>query len=488
MTGRTVAIVGGGLSGTLVAMRLLAQVRPPQMMRVIIVEPRPQLGPGSAYSTVYAGHLMNVRAGRLSLVNEDAEHFVKWLRTHSHSDLSPSAESFAPRFLYGRYVSELLDASQARAHPYVALRHIRAEAVDLRNRDSGIDVLLKDGACIQADAAVLALGNPPPNQDFVPDPEFRSSSGYLSDVWQAGTVVSLARDASVLLVGSGLPAIDVAVALEESGFRGGIHVVSRRGIWPCVHARYEPCLRSIWQGESFGSLRTLLSTIRREVRLAEAEGGNWRAVIDSLRPYANRLWQGLSPVDRRRFFRHLRPYWEAHRHRMAPQVARIVEGLTEQGRLRLYAGRITAATWDEERAQVQIKLRGGSTLRVLRVSRVINCAGPESDYRKLPHPLWRNLFARGMAVAGPIGMGLRVGPEGQLINAQGEPSETLFTLGPTRLGALIETTSVPEIRVQAAVLAARLHGLTESSLGEMPQHKSSAPLHNPSGESSSATS
>jgi len=215
-----------------------------------------------------------------------------------------------------------------------------------------------------------------------------------------------------------------------------------------------------WEREDFASLRALLKALRLEVHRAEASGGDWRAVVDSLRPHANRLWQGLSAADQRRFFRHLRPYWEAHRHRMAPQVAKVIEGLAQQGRLRLHAGRVKVLFWDEEGADVEIKLRGRFGRVVLRVNRVINCTAPESDYRMLTHPLWRNLFARGIAVAGLIGLGLRTGPEGQLVNAEGEPSPSVFTLGVTRIGTLFETTSVEEIRAQAAALASRLLSTT----------------------------
>jgi len=329
MTSKTVAIVGGGLSGTLVAMRLLESVTPAQMMRVLVIEPRPALGPGLAYSTIYSGHLMNVRAGRLSLRAEDPEHFVKWFQ--AHSDSSVSVDSFAPRFLYGRYAAELLAAAQAKAHPYVALKHVRGAVIDLRYVDSGVVLQLKGGSTIPADAAVLAPGNPPPSQEAVADPEFRSSPHYLDGVWQARTV-TLERDASVLLVGSGLTAIDVVVALNEGGFQGVIHLVSRRGLWPRVHAPHVAPNNTTWEGKVFTSLRALLEAVRLEVRRAEACGGDWRAVVDSLRPHANRLWQGLSAADQRRFFRHLRPFWEAHRHRMAPQVAKVIEGLAQQGR------------------------------------------------------------------------------------------------------------------------------------------------------------
>jgi uncharacterized NAD(P)/FAD-binding protein YdhS len=403
---------------------------------------------------------MNVRAGRLSLVDEDAGHFVNWLQ--ANSDSTVSADSFAPRSLYGRYASKVLAAAQAKGHPYAALKHIHGEVVDLYHTEAGVELRLDNGTSIRADAAVLAPGNSPPSQDAVPDAAFRSSAHYLRGVWHVATV-SLEPHASVLLVGSGLTAIDVVVALNECGFKGVIHLVSRRGLWPRVHAPHPPPLRTIWEGETFGSLRVLLRALRREVQWAEANGGNWRAVVDSLRPYANRLWQELSPADHRRFFRHVRPYWEAHRHRMAPQVAQVIEALVQQGRLRLHAGRVQAAFGDGEAAEVHIKLRDGCSHLLLHVSRVINCTAPESDYRKLPHPLCRNLLARGVGVPGPLGLGLRTGPDGELINTEGLPSQNLFTLGPTRFGTLFETTSVEEIRVQAAALASRLLGATSQS-------------------------
>ena len=275
MTSRTVAIVGGGLSGTLVAMRLLESVKPPQMMRILVIEPRPQVGPGLAYSTSYSGHLMNVRAGNLGLVDEEPEHFVKWAQ--DHFDPSVTSEAFVPRDLYGRYASELLAAAQAKAHPYAALKHIRGEVIALHRTNSGPDLKLKGGSSIQAQAAVLAPGNPPPSQEMVPDPEFRSSPYYISGVWHAD-VVSLERDASVLLLGSALTAIDVAVALNEIGFQGVMHVVSRRGLLPRVHVPHLPSFRTSWEAESFGSLRGLLRAVRWEIRRRKrtvSTGGQW---------------------------------------------------------------------------------------------------------------------------------------------------------------------------------------------------------------------
>ena len=148
---------------------------------------------------------------------------------------------------------------------------------------------------------------------------------------------------------------------------------------------------------------------------------------------------------------------------MAPQVAQFVGALTQQGRLRFHTGRVTAAFADDMEAEVRIRFRGKLSLEILHVNRVINCTAPEADYRKLTHPLWSSLFGRGLVAAGPNGLGLRTGPDGELIDAAGQPSENLFTLGPTRIGSLLETTSVPAIRTQSAAVAARLNDL-ESGL------------------------
>jgi uncharacterized NAD(P)/FAD-binding protein YdhS len=203
-------------------------------------------------------------------------------------------------------------------------------------------------------------------------------------------------------------------------------------------------------------LRHCLRRVREEVAKAAAQGADWRSVFDSLRPDTQALWAALAADEKRRFLRHVRPFWEVHRHRVPPQTAQRLEKLLAAGRLRFTTGRIEAFMEDWSGVDVVVRRRVTGERVTIRAQRVVNCTGPESNYRNLHHPLLVSLLEQGLARADALALGLDVAPDGALVGADGRASGRLFTLGPARKGSLWETTAVPELRVQARELAARL--------------------------------
>ena len=260
---------------------------------------------------------------------------------------------------------------------------------------------------------------------------------------------------SILLVGSGLTSVDVAVQLRIRGFRGRIHVVSRHGLLPQPH-RATDASPPFWNEFSPKSTRGLLSLVRKQVRQAKQQGIEWQSVFDSLRPLVARIWQSLPELERRRFLRHVRPYWEVHRHRAAPQIARSIKEQISAGQIKVHAGRITDYAEDDHAAKVTYRDRKSGIASCLEVDRVINCTGPESDCRRLQHPLMPVLLARGLARPDPLFLGLDVSLDGALIGRDGSASEVLYTVGPARKGSLWESTAVPELREQIHRLAQHL--------------------------------
>jgi uncharacterized NAD(P)/FAD-binding protein YdhS len=192
------------------------------------------------------------------------------------------------------------------------------------------------------------------------------------------------------------------------------------------------------------------------VRTAAARGVDWRPVVDALRPRSQALWAALSWPERARFLRHLRPYWEVHRHRLAPQVAAAVDRLEAAGRVRFHAGRLELLRDVGGGAEAVFRRRGTGERVALRVARVINCTGPRSDYSKFQHPLLVNLLARGLIDHDPLALGIQALPTGEVLRYRADPIGWLFTLGAPLKGVLWESTAMPEIRVQALALAERL--------------------------------
>jgi len=248
--------------------------------------------------------------------------------------------------------------------------------------------------------------------------------------------------------------MDLLSSLSHSKSSGTIHVLSRRGLFPRPHLPVETYPPFIDPHHLPSSVRMLCRLIRQEIEHANKEGKDWRAVIDSIRPFSQSIWKALSRDDRRRFLRHLKAFWEPHRHRVAPEVLAIKESLETRGRLCCYRGR--TITIEERQNQLEITFCQAGVNRILRVSYVINCTGPECNYHKLKDPLVVQLFARGLIVPDPLFLRLDVGTGGAILNLLGERVKNLYTLDGPQKGLLFETTAVPELRVQARDLASRI--------------------------------
>ena len=467
-----VAIIGAGFSGSMVAVHLAHTLRCAR--EIALIEKQRRSGPGIAYGTDNPLHLLNVPAGKMSAYPEKPSHFLEWLREHpellrQHRLESLAEETFVPRSLFGLYVQLLVQRCAIRSGH---VHRFEGEAVDLvKASDGSFRVVLADNTTIFARKVVLALGNFPPGDPVVADRRFHRSNNYLTDPWSSETLEKLSQAGDILILGSGLTALDLILRLNELKQNGTIYVLSRHGYFPHRHARTEPYTLEQSDLLKIHKVRSLLRAVRNEVSLAERLNINWRSVVDALRPHTQAIWQGFDLAERRRFFRHLRPYWEIHRHRAAPEALDIKEAMEKDGRLRCYQGRVERIV--ERENTVFVKFWNRSRIEgELAVSLVINCTGPECNYHKLKDPLVLQLFLRGLARPDPLFLGFDVNEQGQLIDVTGRAVPNLYTLGSTQKGRLLETTAVPELGRQAiklaALLADELQKATRLALQELP--------------------
>jgi len=424
-------------------------------LSIALVDKGPVPGRGLAYGTRYDCHLLNVPVGNMSAFPGDPDHFLRWAR--AHYERSVEATSFLPRPVYGRYVGSVLKEAIAGASAD-NFQWIQGEVSSLacdRNRmGPAMNVQLKDGSTLSAKTLVLAGGNFPPANLNIPGLS-EPGGGYFRSPWSAAALEDIPKNGSVLLMGSGLTSIDVTAALRSEGFVGHIHLLSRHGLTPRIH-RQTGRWPEFWNRQSPGTILGLLRLVREEVRAASDVGVDWRAVIDALRPVTQDIWQSLPPGERKRFLRHVRSYWEVHRHRIAPEIGDTIASLVRDRQVHVYAGRVTNYREYPDHVEVSVRDRKTRSPRLLRVDRVINCTGPETDCRRIDDPLMKGLLSQGFARPDPLLLGLDVDRDGALINCSGVASHSLYAIGPARKGLLWETIAVPELRVQAAELAEHL--------------------------------
>jgi uncharacterized NAD(P)/FAD-binding protein YdhS len=381
----------------------------------------------------------------MSALPDDSDHFLRWIQTNIAKNFD--RHSFVRRSLYGNYLRHTLSDAFSHAGRNVSLDHYRSLATHVEIRRSGASVSLANDLRISADRVILALGHPPQE-----NPLPAAAGVEAVSAWSMSAFDALDPDASVLLTGSGLTAVDAALALDERGHRGPIHVVSRHGKWPLVHGASAGVIPSNPPRAAVTS-RSILRAIRKQIPSTRG----WQAAVDALRPHTNALWARASQRERRRFLRHLRFYWQIHRHRMPQEVAAKIDAMRWGGRLLLHSGRIVeAGLQNDSRLRVGVALLGGRDDLSLEVSRIINCTGPSLNLRDSSHPLIHDLLETGVARTDSLGLGLLTDSDGALIGRDGASSKVVFTLGPMRRGTLLETTAIPEIREQASNLAERL--------------------------------
>jgi uncharacterized NAD(P)/FAD-binding protein YdhS len=421
-----VAIIGAGFSGTMAAAHL-ARLG----IGSVLIEPRNVAGQGTAFSTRDPAHLLNVPAGNMSAWPDLPDDFA--------ARAGAGAGDFAERRHFGAYLRAILDEAVENGAQVIADR-----AVAATRDEAGWRVELEEGGSVSAQALILAIGNQPP----APLPFADSARDRLIDnPWgaQARTAIenSVNRQADVFIVGTGLTMVDVVLSLDSAGHQGRIVALSRRGLLPKSHAESAPAPVE-WHEIPEGGLRGLITWLRER-----SGASSWRAAIDSLRPHSQRLWQSLGAEQKRLFLRHARPWWDVHRHRIAPQVAGRLSELIVEGRLRVFAGRVSAARQQGGMVDVTIRERRTGNEIEGRYAYIFNCTGPLGEIGRTRDPLLRQLLDDGLVRPDELGIGLAVDDR-----SRAESSPRLWALGALTKGRYWEIIAVPDIRHQAAQVAA----------------------------------
>ena len=432
---KRVAVIGAGFSGTMTAVQLARRG-----IDVTLIGRAPQVGKGVAYATEDPAHLLNIPAVKMGAWPDQPGDFA------AATGCDP--ESYVPRTLFGGYLRDILEVSPVSI--------VEGEAVGV---EAGWSVRMADGSRIAADALVLAPGNQAP--DALPFARDLPEDLFAADPWgpagRAAIGKAVATNGDVLVVGSGLSMIDVAMSLDAAGHRGKLVAVSRRGQMPRVHLERMSKVPSS-DAAPTGSLRDLFRWVRQ--RTGECD---WRDAVDSVRPRTHDLWGSLSLDDQRRFMRHARPWWDVHRHRIAPQAGEIVAAMIAQGRMEVLGGRVQSLVEKDGPStssgrtaflEAVVRQRGAAANDAARRFAVgINCTGPLHAIARTRDPVLRSLLDAGLAEPDALGIGLKVDEGVRVIGPDVAQPQRLWAMGSLGKARYWEIIAVPDIRVQAAQVA-----------------------------------
>jgi uncharacterized NAD(P)/FAD-binding protein YdhS len=451
---KTVAIIGGGFSGTMAAVNLARLSN--ESLRVIVINGKRPVGRGVAYSTTQPEHLLNVAARNMSALPDHPTHFVEWLRSRSEFNAVTDAElreMFVPRKIYGDYVCSLLASYLHPIDPksQVDLQVIDDEALNVSIDGDDATITLKSGEPVPANIVLLATGNQPPST-FPSDSPLTYDPRFRADPWSNWAEHLPPAGGHIVLLGTGLTAVDVIVTLVELKWQGRITAISRSGLLPRPHFRGIVYPDYVPENAPSLPLHDLAKLVQQQCQRLERMSQNPAIAIDKMRPHTQRIWRGLSAADKKEFLRRHAARWNSIRHRIAISIHQRVTDALDAQRLEILEGTIESLTACDNALTVNLRNQSDEK-RAIPADLVINCTGPEARMSQTDSPLLRNLLHSGLIRSDELDMGIAVNDDHQVITADGEASPVCYAIGPLLKGTLWETTAVPELRAQAMAFA-----------------------------------
>lgn len=485
---REIAIVGGG-GGAVCLLDALSQIPGPPAA-VTVFEPSDRLWRGRPYQRDADCIVVNLPSRAMSVRGGDPRHFDRWLTDRRWQpgdprDLGPyDVAAFPPRALFGEYLETVARHATARLDECGwRVRLVRERVVHAAPGAGGAVLTTEPGTRHRADRVVLCTGAGGPHDGFgLRGPE----AGFVPDPYPVSeTLAGIDPQDTVAVLGTGLTAVDVVLALRAGGHRGPVYMLSRHGVLPAVRQQpvahtlrhftpdrfhalsgggevgFDEVVRVLREeltsaGQDFAELETEFALLRedpvrrlrRQLDLVHGQNLGLRILQHTL-PVAVDVWPLMPYRDRTELLR--RHYRALHSLccPMPPSTAARLLTMSEAGRLR-----VTGGLSDVRRTRQGFAVAADG--RLIHADTVVNAVSVAPD--RVPPaaaPLVRSLIKASAATAHPHG-GLRVRRENSRLVADGGSQECFYALGDMTFGSLFITAAIPVVVKLAREIAGEL--------------------------------
>lgn len=438
-----IAIVGGGLSGSLVAIYLLKYIK--YSLEILLFEKSTeQLYRGAAYSSKLPYQLLNVPVNGMSLFQEDNLHFFNWL---NDKNIKAAVDDFVSRKLFGDYVEETMQKyiTENNVHHF---QIIQDEVIDVTTNDSKTIVYSKKHLPVEVNKVYLCTGN------FLPESLKNSSlenlvNNYIQNPWDGKFFSKIKPNDTVFILGTGLSMVDWVMSLcKNENFKGKIIALSRRGFLPLSHGLNPAYQLQKIPDFNTSSILDIYYWIKSEVKYAESQHKNYRSVIDAVRPFLNEIWGTLSKEDKQQFCRHIKPFWDIHRHRIPVHSFDFLNQLINEQILEIISGRLIGVDDKENEFSITFQPKRITNFKTIKSNWIINCTGPQTNYTKIDDLLFQNMLISETFDTGDINLGLVTQDMGFIVAKNGKINENIIMIGPAAKGNLWEIIALNEIKQQ----------------------------------------
>lgn len=477
---KTLSIIGMGACGVAAFAEIVTRLRYDREARPVIhlVERDSELGRGLAWGTDQPGHLLNTESRLMGLYAHEPEHFRAWLehrRTAAGTPLAPEGVEYPPRCEYRVYIQDVLADTLAQADAIgLDVRIHRSEVVAIEGDHDAATIHLSDGSRFETEVTLLTLGTP----DAARFGDLDGAEGYFDSPYPSGRMIDgIDRNQTVVILGSGLSAIDALMTLLDVGHQGRVHMISKEGMLPRVEipAPEEPYERKYLtlgnvhrlireRGGAF-SVVDLFRLFRREAEEAAGAPIDWRAedrtngdaqaalgrdiaaaearrepfqrILTSTRHESTEMWNLLSPLDQTRFGSWIAPHFATARF-VTPMInARRIADAMARGLLSVH-GDVAGTERAGDGDGFVVRFENGDALSS---PVVVNATGQASRLDEMKEPLVHDLLDKRWLQPHPAGGARAHRATCRIISASRE-APRLYALGQLLNGELRDVNAV----------------------------------------------
>jgi uncharacterized NAD(P)/FAD-binding protein YdhS len=454
---KRIVIIGGGLTGCSVAAQLCDAAKEP--LDIQIIEPRPLLGRGVAYSADDPDHRLNAPLIVHFLTPGKGDAFQKWFVEGDALDqdpdaLAPDGNIYARRQVFGSYITGEMAALSKDNKSNSTITHVQAQVTDIQFQGNEYRLSLKNQPTLSAERLVMATGNQAPNAPHPFKGQIEEHPAYFNSPWNLKRIRNIDSKAKILIIGAGLTMSDLVATLVKQNHQGKITAISRNGFRPQTHAKpkedgppRQPFENIMADKPDYynGTLLEIFKDLRLKMAADMAAGGQWHWGFDGIRDCVWQIWPNFSDADKRSYLRHLRPWYDSHRFRLPPQTAQILDDSIERGLLNYQIGNIISAKDSAGQLAVKMKLNSDDHPTELSFDAVINSTGPSLSPVAAANPIYRALLDNGLARPTKINIGFDVDLHCRAIQKDGTISNNFHIVGPPTLGAFGDPIGIPFI-------------------------------------------
>ncbi|KWT69567.1 MULTISPECIES: FAD/NAD(P)-binding protein [unclassified Variovorax] len=454
-------VVGGGFSAASLVVQLLRCAR--LSVEIVIVESRANVGCGLAYSATDSDYRLNAPLDVHWIDPNRPLELRHWFEERGILEADPACMTsnglvFLRRSDLGKYLTDTIDGASRAAPAGSSIRHVRDTATSVALDRGVYQVQCAKGGIIDGEMLVIATGNPVPALRTPFSPAHEVNPRIIGNPLEPGCLDHIPKSARVLVVGSGLTALDIASTFVRRQHMGGILVVSRRGYRPSSQSpeslRLPPkpvelgtAIPPFIEGEP-ATIAAWTRALRKQIRRDVAEGKTWFAAFDSVRDVVWKLWPRLSTREKLKFLNRLRVFYDVHRFRTPPMNEELVATAERGGDVRYAAAALLGVEASPSHVNVLLSEGSGGQSKWHQFDFVVNCTGLDAGSAWRRNALLRSLLEQGLLRLHPTGIGFDVSEQCEAFDSRGVPQPTLRVIGPPTAGAFGDPVAIPFIANQ----------------------------------------